>query len=305
MAVIVDLDHDGPATRALVIGVSAYPYASGPDATDSGKKSGIGHLSSAARSASEFAVWLMTEYRMPDKPLASLRLLVSPVEGEAVHPAVADAVAADPPSFSATAQAVTSALIELRRECKDHPDDVLIVYVAGHGVQLSKHDAIVLLHDYAAGHHLRELGGAIDAIGCHRGFDGDTYPSHQFWFVDACRQPPTVARRFESLEGAAITFDEPTGKVDSTPVFLASSTREAAFAEVGGTSLFSQALLWALRGAAATGPDGVCSEWHVRTSTLIDVIGPRVARLAAAYEADQHVDVTGRPGPAVVLIFGY
>ena len=216
---------------------------------------------------------------------------------------MADAVAADPASFSATANSVTSALIDLRNECKDRPDDVLIVYIAGHGVQLSKHDAIVLLHDFAAGHHLRELGGAVDAIGCHRGFDGDAYPSHQFWFVDACRQPPAVARRFETLEGAAISLDEPNGKAESTPVFLASSTREAAFAEVSGTSLFSQALLWALRGAGATGPDGFCSEWNVRTSTLIDVLGPRVALLASSYDADQHVDVTGRPGPGAVHRF--
>ena len=86
VAVVIDEEHDGPATRALVIGVSAYPYADGPEATESGRKSGIGHLSSASRSASEFAAWLMTEYRQPGKPLVSLRLLVSPIDGEVLHP---------------------------------------------------------------------------------------------------------------------------------------------------------------------------------------------------------------------------
>lgn len=303
MVAIVANDHDGPATRALVIGVSRYPYADGPSATDSGRSSGISHLSSAARSASEFAAWLMQEYRHPDKPLVSLSVLLSPADGEVLHPDVASRVGTDPSAYAATQSAVKSALIALREECRGRRDDVVMVYVAGHGVQLSKHDAIVLLEDYAATQHARELEGAVDALGCQRGFDGDGFPATQFWFVDACRQPPAVARRFESLDGAAISLDEPLGKVDSTPVFLASSTRQAAFAEVGGTSLFSQALLWALRGGAAVGADAVCGEWHVRTSSLIDTLGPHVRRLADRYAADQHVDVTGRPGAGIAHRF--
>lgn len=303
MVKIVASDHGGPVTRALVIGVSRYPYAHGPAATERGSQSGITDLSSAARSASAFAAWLMTEYRQPDKPLAHLNVLLSPADGEALDPAVASRLGADPSAYAATQSAVKSAVVALREDCRNRPDDIVMVYIAGHGVQLSKHDAIVLLEDYAAGHHARELEGAIDALGCQRGFDGDGFPATQFWFVDACRQPPAVARRFESLDGAAISLDEPLGRVDSTPVFLASSTRQAAFAEIGGTSLFSQALLWALSGGAAVGADSVCDEWHVRTSSLIDQLGPHVRRLADNYAAEQHVDVTGRPGPGLAHRF--
>lgn len=303
MVAIVARDHVGPSTRALVIGVSHYPYANGPAATDSGLLSGITDLSSAARSASAFAAWLISEYRHPDKPLTRLSVLLSPADGEALHPEVASRLGTDPSTYAATQSSVKSALIELRDDCRDRPDDIVMVYIAGHGVQLSKHDAIVLLEDYAAGHHARELEGAVDALGCQRGFDGNGFPATQFWFVDACRQPPAVARRFESLDGAAMSLDEPLGKVDSTAVFLASSTRQAAFAEIGGTSLFSQALLWALSGGAAIGADAVCNGWHVRASSLIDQLGPHVRQLADRYAADQHVDVTGRPGPGIAHRF--
>ena len=41
--------------RAVVIGVSWYPYADGDEVTDFGESLGLENLSSAARSASEFA----------------------------------------------------------------------------------------------------------------------------------------------------------------------------------------------------------------------------------------------------------
>jgi hypothetical protein len=115
----------------------------------------------------------------------------------------------------------------------------------------------------------------------------------QIWFCDACRQDPPIAQRFERLEGA-LTLSEGLGQVSASPLFLASSSRQNAFAEIGGTSIFSQALLWALRGAAAAGPDDHCDKWHVGTTQLIRTLPLTVKNILADYGEDQSVDVTGR-----------
>ena len=106
---------------------------------------------------------------------------------------------------------------------------------------------------------------------------------------------PAIARRFERLEGA-LTLSEGTGRLDASPLFLASSSRQNAFAEINGTSIFSQALLWALRGGGAAGPDEHCGVWHVGTTQLIKVLPQKVMSILAdhAEVQEQHVDVTGR-----------
>lgn len=293
----MDSEH---GTYALVIGVSRYPYADGDDATDFGEQSGLENLSSAARSASEFAAWLLKEYRNPEAPLKSLQVLLSPAEDEVIHPEIEALL---PAPYSATRAAVRQELISFREMCKK-PENVGIVYVAGHGVQLSKRGAIVLLEDFAAEGQMDKLEGAIDMVGCHAGMNGDEYAAHQFWFVDACRQRPIYARKFESMTGALSFGDEPNGQVHSAPLFLASSTRESAFAERGGTSLFCRAVLTALRGDGARGPDeGSGNEWTVPVSRLVELLHDSVQELAGEHGEEQRVDITGRVNEAVIHRF--
>lgn len=289
-----------PGTHGLVIGVSHYPFADGPNASDLGESFGIQNLTSAAHSASQLAAWLLDEYRNPQRPLASLRVLLSPIEGETIAPRIEALL---PDDAAATRAAVEQDLGEFREACRANTDNVAVVYIAGHGVQLNKRGAIVLLHDFGDPNHVNELTGAIDVAGCHAGMDEAGSAHQQVWFVDACRQLPAVARRFERLEGA-LTLSERPGQVMSSPLFLASSTRESAFAEMGGTTLFSQALLWALRGAAALGPEeDVSDEWYVGVSRLNTLLDRRVKALAGAHGEEQNVDPTGRFKDAVIHRF--
>ncbi|MET0072139.1 MAG: caspase family protein [Candidatus Thiodiazotropha sp.] len=292
-----DSEH---GTHALVIGVSRYPYADGDEATDFGEQSGLENLSSAARSASEFAAWLLKEYHNPEAELKSLHVLLSPADGEVIHPEIEALL---PAPYAATRAAVRGELISFREMCRKQ-EDVGIVYVAGHGVQLSKRGAIVLLEDFAAEGQMDRLEGAIDMVGCHAGMNGNEYAAHQYWFVDACRQRPAYARKFESMTGALTFGDEPNGQVHSAPLFLASSTRESAFAERGGTSLFSRAVLAALRGDGARGPDeGPGDEWTVPVSRLVELLNDSVQALAGEHGEEQRVDITGRVNEAVIHRF--
>lgn len=279
-----------PGTHALVIGVSRYRFADGPEATPQAAQFGLANLTSAARSASEVAAWLLTEYRNPAAPLATLEVLVSPVEGETLHPELASRLDGQP--APATREAVEVAFNRFRTRCRTNTDNLAFVYVVGHGIQLNKRGAVLLLEDF--GTPDRDLlYGALDVVGCRDAMDETGNADHQVWFCDACRQRPDVVRRFETLIGG-YRPDEGTGQVAASPIFLASSSRESAFAVPEGTSIFNQALLWALRGGAATGPDGPIDEWHVPTSRLTSVLPQRVRELLADVDENQQVDVTGR-----------
>lgn len=279
-----------PATHAFVLGVSHYPFLDGPEATPTGADFGMQDLSSAARSASEIAAWLLTEYRNPDRPLADITLFLSPSEGEDLHQFVVDAMDGPAPAVSGD---VRAGFHQFRAACRQNPDNVAFVYLVGHGIQLNKRGAVILLQDVGAdGQNL--LDAAIDVAGCRDAMDEQGNAAHQVWFSDACRQRPDLVRRFESLTNAWRP-DEGLGQAEASPLFLASSTREAAFAEIGGTSIFTQALLWALRGSGgANAPDATCPDWYVTATQLIKVLPQRVKELLANFPEDQHVDVTGR-----------
>src|SRR4030042_794816 len=165
MPSLIPEDLTQPGTHALIIGVSAYlHFEDGPAPTPTGIEFEMEQLSAAARSASEFAAWLLKDYKCDRAPLRSLRVLLSPSAGEVIHPDIAARLNGD---FSATLANVRTALAEFRNACNTNTDNVGIVYIAGHGVQLTKHGAIVLLHDFGANAFLFKLEGAIDMAGGH------------------------------------------------------------------------------------------------------------------------------------------
>lgn len=314
MTIFLDeaVEVDVPRTHALVIGVSHYPFADlpAPEPGDAigpvesfARSVGIESLTSAARSASVFADWLLSDYRNPDAELASLEVLLAPVASEALTDEVRDKVGSSP--ARATRPNVAGAIKRLRARCQNRPNDVLIVYLAGHGVQLTKRSAVVLLEDFGDPEHVNELEGSIDVESCRRGFDSEGYPNSQFWFVDACRSRPSVLKRFwgESISGALQLSAKP-GQVDASVLILASESGSQAFGVVGQTSLLMMALKDGLDGSAAVGPEeGLSDEWWVGTNSLVSHLGSRVSELAEEYEVDQKVDIAGRVRQAVLQRF--
>jgi hypothetical protein len=297
MPSLIPEDLTQPGTHALIIGVSAYQhFADGKDPTPIGIEFEMEQLSAAARSASEFAAWLLKEYRCDRARLCSLRVLLSPTDGEQVHPDIGALLAGN---YSATTTNVKTALMEFRNACNANIDNVAIVYVAGHGVQLTKSGAIVLLQDFGDAGSLTELERTIDMAGVHAGMNHPKTARTQFWFVDACRQKPAIARRFENLNKGALTLTEPPGVTEVSPLFLAAGTGKQAYARVGGITLFCEALLWALRGNVANGPEAGINRWHVPVTALIKQLPDRVNTLAAQESVDQSVDIAGKIHEAI------
>ena len=81
-----------PATHAFVVGVSHYPFLNGPKQTSRGEELRMVDLSSAARSASDVAAWLLTKYHNPAAPLADISIFLSPSDREKLNPVVAKAL---------------------------------------------------------------------------------------------------------------------------------------------------------------------------------------------------------------------
>jgi Caspase domain len=297
MGSLIPEDVTAPGTHALIIGVSHYRHLNGGEAvTMAGENFAMGQLSAAARSASEFAAWLLHDYKSDRAPLKSLRVLLSPSENEIIHPQIESLLQGD---SSATLNNVKSDLLGFKQACDSHNENVAIVYIVGHGVQLTKHGATVLLHDVGADNHLSTLEGAIDVAGIHAAMNHPHTAQTQFWFVDACRQEPAVARHFESLVGA-LTLDEPKGDAETSIFFLAAGPGKKAFARPGNVSLFNEALLWALHGSIAVGPeDNGSPYWHVSATALIRQLPDRVRGLANAENVEQSVEITGKINEAV------
>ena len=298
MPTILDKDLPGPGTHALIIGVSHYPHVEdGEDPTPDGEAFQIGQLSSAARSASEFAAWLVDEYHNSDRPLKSLRIALSPSPGEIIHPDIQDLL---PPDHAATRSNVEADLAGFRDACDSDTRNIAFVYIAGHGVQLTKHGAIVLLHDFAARGQLNRLQGAIDVAGVHAGMNHPDTAQTQFWFSDACRQKPDIAEKFETLAGA-LTLDEPNGATTTSPLFLAATTGNLAYGKPGGVSLFNEGLMWSLRdGGAAEGPQDAGSPWRATVTKLIKCLPAKVKELARQYNEKQPVHPAGQINEGVL-----
>lgn len=292
MPSLIPEDTSVPGIHALVIGVSRYPHISDGEApTPSGQAFDIGQLTSAARSASEFACWLLRHQRLPGLTLKSLRVLLSPSDGEQVNPTIAALL---PAEHAATTDAVLEALGGFKAACDSHRENVAIVYVAGHGVQLSKHGATLLLEDFGRPGQLNLLDCSLDMTGVHAGMNHDNTAQTQFWFVDACRQRPEIARRFEALSGG-LTLDQPRGTTHASLLYLATTTENLAYGVPGGVSLFYKALSWALEDAgAAEGADTAQSTWRITANGLNRALPAKVKEIAATYEAEQHVDITGK-----------
>jgi hypothetical protein len=289
--ITTEVPADGrPVTHAFIVGVSRYRFADGDESTPWGRQSAIKNLSTAARSASDVASWLLDSYCNPEAPLATIRILLSPADGEHIDPRIAALIGQT--GTPATRDAVETEFYRFAKDCRTSSDNVAVVYIAGHGAQLTTRGALVLLEDFGV-ENRAELHGAIDVAGCHQSLQSVGSPDRQLWLSDACRQRPNAARLFEELTGAfrpAIPLGAP-GAPRSRALFLAASPGEQAFAVPGASTIFSQALLAGLTGGAARSPARECNQWHVSAASLLRFLAQRVDGVLADTEAVQSVEL--------------
>jgi hypothetical protein len=290
MVAIISKNVVEKPVHVFVLGVSRYRHLEdGSDPSDTGIASGLEQLTSAARSASEFAAWVIEN--IPEERLASLYLNVAPSENEALHPAVKDEVGSSP---SATRAIVVEEWEAFYHKCRNTTDATAYIYVAGHGVQLNIDGAILFLEDFGTPLK-RKFWAALDLKAMHRTLRGSDAAALQFWFVDCCREKADAAAYNVSELGSAYTgFDVPEGLCVASPMFFATLPRESAWARTNGVSLFNEALLKALRKSAATESQHSNGSWCVTTSSLVAAVNEHVKRASGAHR--QEVYLGGHQG---------
>ncbi len=200
----------------------------------------------------------------------------------------------------ATRANVEAAIAAFKQDIMEQRDDIIIVYAAGHGVQVTKQGATLLLEDYAADGQLNELHAAVDMTGLHNGFNGSIYPDNQFWFIDACREDAPNLSRFEAMV-AGIQIDVHPGSVASSPIFFATGPDAKAYGSTNGTSLFCQGLMHALdKAAASTNKDPLSRDWVISVNSLSGNLQQFVKELAEKYPGlKQDIDLGGKPNNAL------
>lgn len=267
----------GSGAHALVVGVGEYPWLLGgselPTFTD---HEGMGQLTAAPLSALAFAKWLSKEYRSGTCPLRSIELLVSSADPALTDPAF------PPPYTRATFAEFRRAVIEWHRRLK--AGDRAIFFFSGHGMGTGFQHTLVL-EDY----------GSDPATAMGYAFDFTRFqvamaradPMEQCFFLDACRMSSGF------LMGTLGTYGDPIltpqGALPSPArgqaVLYATMPGDSAYGRPGQTSLFTEALLRAMRGSGAARRG---SGWVIGTRALADGLQVHLDELARPYGTTQN-----------------
>nr|WP_277930409.1 MULTISPECIES: caspase family protein [unclassified Pseudomonas] len=297
MSLIYTNPSNQAGTHAFVVGVSAYKYLPA-DGEPTSSGFGIGQLNAAARSASEFAAWLLNEYHNPDAPLRSLRILLSPtLPNEQIHPDIKVRLVDD---SAATLQNFKVDFERFQEDLGLNKADTAIVYVAGHGVQLTSEGAILLLNDFGRRPD-SGLDCSVDIYNLRQVLRFDKSAHTQFWFVDTCRQLPEIAECYEKMEGEYKKSIPRSNIRKNSSLFLSCSTGMQAYANKTGLTFFCDALLHGLRSAQAADSNGKQdSLWRVSSPSLSSYLDEAVPKLAREKGCDQYVECQGCTSPAVL-----
>lgn len=287
--------HEGePGVHALVIGISHYvnlPKDTTPTARQRRYGLGLRQLKCAARTGRIVFDWLIKERAGLPVPLATCRLLLSPVGEEmaAWH---------DPDLGveSANLDAVLATAGHWREDAATHPDNVTLFYFAGHGFQNERGKHVLILADVGDGIGPR-LKNAIDAGSLIDGMaPSEEFPRiarQQFYFFDACRIPTAEVSHYETMPASAVwdppVLTERSFDDRSVPVYHTAEPGRRAFAAPGDQTLFSKALVRCLQGDGAEELDG--DGWGITAASLARGLEHHMDVMAKQYKVQQRIKV--------------
>ena len=255
--------------HALIVGVSSYLHLPGGKGRLARHSYDMEQLTSAAISSYRIYQWLRDRREYLPANLATVRLLLSPSAQEvAAEPELAHA------EEPCTLDSFVKAANEWRTDACHNEANVTFFYFAGHGLQRSKEDTVLLLEDFADPNLGAILSRAISMNNLVSGMAGSVDFPHiaqtQLYFLDCCRVLPRQFKSYEQLEPAYI-FDSALVDEDrrNRPVFYSALPGTQAYANKGQQTIFSQAMLDCLNGLAAKAvqvEDDI--QWHVTVHSL-------------------------------------
>jgi len=246
-----------------VIGVGEYPHLGGGKGKLTPAHDGMGQLTAPPLSAREVATWLIANLYDPDKPLASVALLLSEAQPRPFrNPTTGEEFAVAPATIDNTQTAI--------REWFDRADtdtaNRVLFFFSGHGTARGP-DVALLLADYGATRG-NALDGAIDFTGLHSGMSLCA-ARQQIYFVDACRSNSDTiigANRGRPIYVASAWDPKPAG-LREAPVFYSTISGSPAYGTPNKPSPFADALLRSFKGGAADDIHAP-NDWRVDTTKL-------------------------------------
>lgn len=271
-----------PAVHALVIGVGGYPYLSGGPrfrVGDGALWEGMTQLTSPPRSALAVADWLVHGGQGQwTVGLGSVDVLVSCPPGDGLLESFAVA------PVEPTIENIREAFQQWTQRCRQHPDNVALLYFCGHGLQ---GDGQYLLASDFNRYGTAPFSQAFDFDETRLALQ-QSGPGTQLYVVDACRD--SCLERPGGVPGLAVR-DIFKSNVCENELTL----RLPAFDQAHGTrhevSALTRALIRCLEGQAAT-PDEH-GGWEVRTDSIRRGISHLLAEELGENGLTRTVEATG------------
>lgn len=258
-------------THALVIGVGAYPHLVGGSGVTFAGHEGMGQLTSPPFSAEAFARWLLSTYHNPQKPLASVQLLISADPPHTFHYPGGSTAVVD----AATMANVKPAIKRWIARGDQIADNLMLFFFSGHGIAAGAETSL-LLEDFGAW-PANPLENAIDFRNFHLGMD-KCRARQQCYFIDTCRVASATLIETFDYAGDPIVPGTTLGARDA-PIYYATVAGSRAYGRPNRPSVFTEALLDALAGAGADDPEG---DWRVYSDQLNRGISQLVTRAVGA-----------------------
>lgn len=194
MTLVFQKNRTGPATHAVVIGVGRFPFLNGTQAKLMAELRAVEPVTSPPNNALAMAAWLIEAAEQLVPPLASVELLVSPVE---------DTTARLPGSEQdiepATGDRVEDALLAWLGRCETDPGNLGFFFGSSHGMQSQEH---VLLLEDAGAKPTDPWRNMLSLNHLHRNLY-NTVHKRSLIFADCCRN---------LLEGGISSLDDFSGR---------------------------------------------------------------------------------------------
>lgn len=269
-----------PGAHALIIGVDDYPYL-GRSTALSELHLEFPKLTSATKSALAFHDWLMNKARLP-VPLLTSRLLLSPLPDE-------QNTNSFPSNWTrANTDDIVKAATGWTRDARVSAEDMTVFYFCGHKLAIGPEEDILLCEDFG-GPFGPSFRGGISSSNILNGMHSDgPIAQTQIYFLDGSRHRINRPILGTMIAGTTNIFDVQLNLRDrrAVGVFHAAGPGEQAYAPMNNVSLFSQAVIKGLEGAAAV-PQTLTAqgndEWAVTINSLARWLGAEGARLSAEH----------------------
>lgn len=271
----------------MLIGIGAYPHLLNGQSARATDTFGLGQLTSPPVSARALADWFIAHFDCPDRPLGSLRLLLSEkVPTRYVHPQSGVAYTVPAADLGNTREAMKA-----WSEGEVSSDDQLILYVCGHGLAGGQNE-IYPLRDFglddpaddgplARSLNLNKLAGGL----------ATARASNQLLIFDTCREKDELVEANQD-GGSGFVVARPGRRLTISQkmaqcVIHSTELDNKAGGPSGAPSICAQALMRVFAGAGASQSGGA---WYLKSTVICNAMSELQERLVPSGYTSQQGD---------------